>query len=197
MSFTESRKSQHNVESIFISRWSKRALSGEPIPDSVLFSAFEAARWAPSAGNAQPWRFVYSKRDSATWTTFHSLLNVRNGAWAKRASALIVVLSRTVRDTNDGLQRLRSHSFDTGAAWSNLALQAHSLGWNTRAIGGFDREAARRALTIPDDYEIEIIVAIGKATDSTILSPELQSTEFPTDRLPVTSLVAEGQFSFG
>jgi nitroreductase len=196
MSNNATRTAEYAVDPIFVSRWSQRAMSGEAIPDAVLFSAFEAARWAPSAANAQPWRFVYSKRESATWTTFVSLLNERNRVWAAQASALVVLLSRTVRDGDKGPQRSRSHSFDAGAAWSNFAHQAHALGWTTRAIGGFDREGARRALAVPDDYEIEIVIAIGRATDSAVLPAELQAKEFPSGRLPVKSFVADGEFAF-
>jgi nitroreductase len=190
------RQPEYNVAPVFVSRWSSRALSGKEIPDEVLFSTFEAARWAPSAGNAQPWHFLYSKRESPTWPTFFNLLFDNNKEWASRASALIVVLSRTVRQGENGLQPLRSHSFDTGAAWANLALQATKLGWSTRGIGGLDRDAARIALSIPDEYEIQILIAIGQPTSKSVLPDHLQSKDQPTDRRPISSFVAQGTFSF-
>ena len=190
------RNPEYSVAPLFVSRWSTRALSGEEIPDEVLFSTFEAARWAPSAGNAQPWHFVYSKRNSPTWEKFFSLLNERNQIWASRASALIVVLSRSVRNGEGGKQRLRSHSFDTGAAWSNLANQASFLGWSARGIGGFDLGKARTVLSIPEDYEIEIVIAIGKPADKSLLPEDLQSKEQPSDRRPIANFIADGHFAF-
>jgi nitroreductase len=196
MSIADRRKPQYHIEPLFLSRWSQRALTGESIPDEVLFSSFEAARWAPSGGNSQPWRFVYVKRDSEQWPQFLGFVNERNRIWAANASALILLLSRKLRKSDDGDRPSRSHSFDAGAAWSNFAHQAHLLGWSTRAIGGFDREATRSALAIPDLYELEVFIAIGRPADSSVLPADLQGREQPTDRELLEDLVAEGRFAF-
>lgn len=196
MSIENYRRPQHKVDPLFLSRWSPRALTGDAVPDDVLFSCFEAARWAPSGGNGQPWRFIFAKRDSAEWERFLGFLNERNRSWAKQAGALVIVVSRKVRETDDGPRPFRSHSFDTGAAWSGFAHQARLLGWSTRAMGGINIDVIRTTLNIPEHFEIEIAVAIGKAADKSVLPESLQAAETPTERLPLSQLVTEGVFSF-
>lgn len=196
MSITQYRQPHHEIAPIFVSRWSARAYTGEAIPDDVLFSAIEAARWAPSAGNSQPWRFIYAKRDSERWSQFLALVNKPNQRWSAKASALVLLLSRKTRDSEEGPRPLSSHSFDAGAAWSNFAHQAHLLGWSARAIGGFDRDATRTLLNIPEDYAIEVIIAIGKPGAKEELPADLLDRETPTDRLPVSAVSAEGRFAF-
>ena len=189
------RRPGHRINPLFVQRWSPRAYTGEEIPDSVLFSAFEAARWAPSSINSQPWRFLYSKRHSASWDTFLHLLNPNNRLWAEKASALIVVVSKKTVIGRDGqLRESRTHSFDTGAAWQNFALQATEAGWPTHAMGGFDREKARLALKIPDDFAVEVAIAIGKQADKSVLPPELQEKEIPNSRHDLKDLILEGGF---
>lgn len=196
MSHDNQRQPHHPTEPLFVSRWSSRAFTGEPIPDDVLFTSFEAARWAPSGGNSQPWRFVYAKKSSPHWPTLYAFLNARNQIWAEKASALVLILSKNTRDGKDGPQPLRSHSFDAGAAWSNFAHQASLLGWTTRAIGGFNEGKARTVLEIPDNYALEVFVAVGKAGDGSHLPDDLRESDRPTDRLPVTQLVSHGRFAF-
>lgn len=196
MSYAQARQPEHPIDTLFVSRWSSRAFTGEEIPDDVLLTSFEAARWAPSGGNAQPWRFIYAKKDSPHWPTLHGLLNARNQLWAEHASALVLVLSRKIREGKEGPQPLNSHSFDTGAAWSNFAHQASLLGWTTRAIGGFNQAETRRTLEIPDDYALEVFIAIGKAGDGSKLPDDLRASDRPTDRVPLTQIVAQGRFAF-
>lgn len=196
MTALTSRTPTHDIEPLFASRWSTKAYAGEAIPDDLLFKSFEAARWAPSGGNGQPWRFIYSKRDSATWPQFLSLVNERNQVWAANASALVVLLSKKIRQTPEGPRPSRSHSFDAGAAWSNFAHQTHLSGFSTRAIGGFDRPAARISLEVPEDYEIEVFIAIGKPADKTVLPEPLQAANQPSGRLPLSELISDGRFAF-
>jgi len=190
------RQAEHDILPLFINRWSPRAYTGEAIPDAVLFAAFEAARWAPSGSNAQPWRFVYAKRGVGNWPVFLDLLVPGNRAWAEKASALILIISKkTGIRQRDGLPGpLPSRSFDSGAAWQNFALQAFVSGWSTRAIGGYDREKARPALRIPDDYDLENFVAIGKQAEKEVLPEELRAKEFQSPRLPLKDLLFEGGF---
>lgn len=189
------RKVDHAIHGLFAERWSPRAYTGEPIPDAVLFAAFEAARWAPSGGNDQPWRFLYAKRDSAAWPVFFDLLLPGNQRWADKAAALIVIVSKRIKLGRDGVPAAsKSHSFDAGAAWQNFALQAHLSGWATRAIGGYDRDKARSALRVPDDYALEAAVAIGRPGDRSLLPADLQEREIPTGRHPLKDLVFAGGF---
>ncbi len=197
MSHNAARTPEHPVDSLFVDRWSTRAFTGETIPDSVLFTAFEAVRWAPSGGNTQPWRLIYVKRDTPQWDALFGTLAERNQQWAVRASALVLFVSSTLRARpNDPAEPLRSHSFDTGAAWSNFAHQLSKLGWATHAIGGFDREAARRVAGVPDQYALEVVVAVGKPADSSVLSEEFAKINHPNSRLSVKEIVSQGKFAF-
>lgn len=187
------RHADHPVAPLFVDRWSPRSFTGEPVPDTVLLSAFEAARWAPSALNAQPWRFLLARRGDAHWDGYVGLLAPRNALWASQASALIVVLSqRTVewqgRSSDNG-----SHSFDAGAAWTSFAHQALLLGWHTHGIGGFDRDAARELLAIPDDFAIETIIAIGRMGGLDTLHADFHAKETPSGRRPLNETVFAGR----
>lgn len=189
-----SRTPDHPVAPLFVDRWSPRSFSGEPIPDAVLQTAFEAARWAPSASNGQPWRFIVSRNGDAAWPLLLGLLATRNREWAQRASALVVIVSNTLIERRGEIVHNASHSFDTGAAWANFAHQALLLGWHTHGIGGFDREGARFSLAIPDDYAVETIVAIGRQGTLDTLHADFHTQEAPSSRRPLGDLVFEGRF---
>lgn len=190
------RQSEHKVEPIFVERWSPRAFTGEDISQQELNSLFEAARWAPSSYNSQPWRFLYARRGTPAFDTFLDLLIPYNQQWAKNAAALIVVLSaRTfVRPGTTEVLAAPNHSFDAGAAWANLALQASALGWHAHGIGGFDAQKARTALHVPDDYDVEIAVAVGRRGDKSLLPDHFHAGETPNGRRPVSETAFEGAF---
>ena len=114
MKIINKRKTEHPVNEIFPNRWSPRAMSGKELTDTELMSLFEAARWAPSAFNNQPWRFVYAKRNTPAWNILFELLGESNKIWAKDAGALIVIISKKTFDYNNKYSL--THSFDTGAA---------------------------------------------------------------------------------
>lgn len=192
------RVAEYGINRIFIERWSQRAYSGEAIEERALFGLFEAARWAPSASNSQPWRFIYARNGSEHWTPLFSLVNEKNQRWAAKAGVLIALLSRKthVRTGDTGPTPLRNHSLDAGAAWLSLALQAAHAGLSARAIGGFDREQARILLGIPEGFHLEILIAVGKPADRASLDADLQAREYPTPRKPVEQFVAEGRFAF-
>lgn len=192
------RVATHPIDPQFIERWSPRAFNGENIPEDTLLGFIEAARWAPSAYNSQPWRFLYARRDSADWQRYLSLLIEFNRGWAQHASALLVIVSKTsfVPPGKSEEQPAPSHAFDTGAAWGFFALQAHLAGWHTHAMTGFDKELARRELKIPDGYEVQAMVAVGKRGDATSLPEALQARETPSPRLALEAIAAEGEFGW-
>jgi nitroreductase len=187
------RQPDHPIEPLFSARWSPRSFSGEPVPDAVLKSAFEAARWAPSALNAQPWRFLVVRPGDAAWEDYVALLAPRNRLWAAQASALILILSALTLERRGEIVDNVSHSFDAGAAWSNFAHQALQLGWHTHGIGGFDRAAARAVLNIPQDFAIEAMVALGRQATLDTLDPEFHAAETPNGRRPIDDTVFAGR----
>ena len=189
----KTRKPGYEVNHLILNRWSPRSFSGETLSDSDLFALFEAARWAPSSFNNQPWRFIYAKRDSKYWDTIFNLLGDFNKQWCANASALVVIISKKTFDYN-GKPSI-THQFDSGAAWENLALQATSQGLVTHAMQGFDYERARKDLEIPEDYHVMALVAIGKKGAKEKLAPELQQREAPSDRKPLSEIVMEGKFA--
>ncbi len=192
------RSPEYQVAEIFLQRWSPRAFNGEAIDENTLFSLFEAARWAPSASNSQPWRFIYARRDSEHWPRFLGLLNEKNRLWAANAAALVVLVSKTtqVRRGATEASPLRNHALDAGAAWASLAFQAEHLGWRTHAIGGFDRSRAVEELGIPDGYHVNVAIAIGRQAASETLPEEQRAREQPNGRRPLREIVTEGQFTF-
>jgi nitroreductase len=190
------RTADHPIDPRFLARWSPRAFTGEPIPLADLLTILEAARWAPSSSNVQPWRFLYALRDSADWPLFLSLLVDANAAWATRAAALIFIVSKTTVRRRGGDEDVPSytHSFDAGAAWSNLALQALALGWHTHGMAGIHRERAVAELHIPPGYRIEAAVAVGRLGEPTSLPDALREREVPSAREPLSSIAFEGRF---
>ncbi len=168
-------------------------MSGTALSHEELMPLFEAARWAPSEFNGQPWRFVYAKRDTPHWGRLFGLLVDFNKSWAKDAAALALVVSKKTSDYNGG-QPNATYRFDAGAAWQNLALEAASRGLVAHAMGGFDREGARRELGLPDDYEPMAMVAIGRPAPKERLDPALCEREYPSDRKPLAEIVMEGKF---
>jgi nitroreductase len=180
-----------DIDALFIERWSPRAMSGEAISDNELMPLFEAARWAPSSYNEQPWRFLYAKRDTPEWATFFDLLVPFNQEWCKNGAALVVICSKNSFDRG-GLNV--THSLDTGAAWQNLALQGHLKGFVVHGMGGFDHEKARSILHIPDDYTIEAMAVIGRPGDPKNLPDYMRKIEKPSGRKYIKEIVCEGNF---
>ncbi|MHB0773891.1 nitroreductase family protein [Bradyrhizobium sp. 1.29L] len=132
---SKTRAPEHPADRIFIDRWSPRGFTEDQIPEGVLNTFFEAARWAPSAFNSQPWRFLYALRGQSEFEIFLTPLIGFNRGWAQRAAALVYLLSRkafTPPGKTDP-QFSRTHSFDSGAAWANFANQATAAGWAAAA----------------------------------------------------------------
>lgn len=188
------RRAEHGVHPLFIQRWSRRSFADLPIAADQLHRLFEAARWAPSAQNAQPWRFLYALRDGAHWNSFLDLIYERNRIWAQRSAALIAVLSQRVRRVDGVDKSWRTHAFDAGAAWANLSLQASLMGLSARAMGGVDLDRARAVLALPQSIEIHAIVAIGWPGDPGSLPEHLRDLDTPNAREPLSHFVFEGPF---
>jgi nitroreductase len=188
------RTADYPIEQLILERWSPRAFAGEPIPHDVLMTIFEAARWAPSSYNSQPWRFVYGVAGTPAFETILGLLVPGNQAWAKAAGALVIIASKTTMAPRGTEMPSYSHSFDAGAAWQNVALQATALGWHAHGMVGFDMPRAAAELGIGDGYRVEAAVAIGKQGDKSVLPEAYQAMEAPNARNPVSSFAFEGKF---
>lgn len=192
------RVADYPIAEHFLNRWSPRAFSPEAIAEETLLSFFEAARWAPSAYNSQPWRFLYARRDTPDWARYLGLLNEFNRAWAQQASAVVIILSKTtfLAPGAEAESPALWHTFDTGAAWAQFALQASISGWYTHGMAGFDQVKTRQALNIPDSYALHAAVAVGKLGDKSTLAEYLQAREHPSPRRPVSELAKGGDFDF-
>jgi nitroreductase len=192
---TAARRADHPVDPLFVARWSPRAFDASVLPDADLLTIFEAARWAPSAFNAQPWRLLYAKREDADWERFLALLIPFNQSWVRTASVLIYILSDTLMETKPGrLAPSHTHSFDAGAAWASLALQASLMGYSAHGMAGVHWDEVRRELGVPERFRVEAGVAIGRMGDLSVLDEKLQAREVPSDRKPIAEFAFRGAF---
>ena len=191
---SDKRQADHPIDTLFLDRWSPRAMSGEEITEEELLVLFEAARWAPSSYNNQPWRILYARRGSEQWPLFFDLLVETNKGWANNAAVLLLFVSKTTFDHNG--KPYPTHSFDTGAAWQNLALQGFLKGYVVHGMQGFDYEQARVSLNIPDEFRVEAMAAIGRPGKLEVLPETLKSRETPNDRRKLEQTMCEGAFSF-
>lgn len=196
MTTANSRTADYPIDALFLERWSPRAFTGEAIPEAELLTLFEAARWAPSSYNSQPWRFLYARRDTEHWPRFLGLLNAFNQTWAKNASALVILVSKQTLLPTGAEKEVPSHthSLDAGAAWANLALQATRSGWSAHGMAGFDVARTGAELGVPSHYRVEAAIAIGRPGAKSVLPEALQAREQPSGRLPLSQLVRQGRF---
>ena len=190
---TSERKPTFKINSLILNRWSPRSIMAEELDDDTIMSLFEAARWAPSSYNNQPWRFIYAKRNTKYWNNLFDLLVESNKVWAKNAALLVVVISNKRFEYNGKLSV--THQYDAGAAWENLALEATSRGLVAHGMQGFDYKKARENLNIPDDFDVMAMIAIGKKGLKENLPPNLQEKENPNDRKPLNEIIMEGVFT--
>ena len=189
MKKVNNRTTEYEIEDIFLKRYSPRALSGEALTEEQLMTLFDAARWAPSSNNIQPWRFLYAIHGTPDFDLFFSFLMEGNKVWCKNAGALVIGLSKKTSD--DGKYNSK-HSLDTGSAWENLALQATSMGLITHGMVGFGAQLLREKLKIKEDYEIELMIAIGKPGNIKDLPDYLQEREKPSDRKKLSEIIFKG-----
>lgn len=190
------RQPDRPVDPLFLSRWSPRAFDGSEIPEGDLLTLFEAARWAPSAFNSQPWRFLYARRGDPDWERFLGLLIPWNQSWAQSASVLIYILSDRLPFTDKAGEPAASHthSYDSGAAWACLALQATRLGYQAHGMSGVDFDRARVELAVPERYRIEAAAVVGRIGDPAGLPERLRARETPSGRRSVDEFAFPGNW---
>lgn len=190
----ENRESTYPIQFSLLSRVSTRAFSEERLSEAELMELFEAARWAPSSYNNQPWRFVYARRGEPEWDTLFNALVDFNKSWCKNADTLVAIISRQNFEHNG--KPAVTASLDTGAAWMSLAFEAHARDMVAHGMEGFDYEALKKALKIPDGFKVEAMAAIGKVGDKESLPQPLKDKETPSTRKALKDFVAKGNFPF-
>lgn len=185
---------QFPIHELLARRWSPRAFDERPIEADKLRILFEAARWAPSSNNEQPWRFIVaSKDDEAQWNRLLACLLEGNRTWAFRAPVLI--LSVASLHFEDDLRPNRHAMHDTGMAVENLVLQAAAVGLIAHQMAGFDEEKARADLRIPTGYEPVAMIAVGYPGDPSLLPDRLKQRELaPRERHAASTFVYFGEW---
>lgn len=188
----QERQAESPIEELILRRWSPRAMSGEAVGSDQLMQLFEAARWAPSSYNEQPWRFIYGVKGTEQWNALFDLLVPFNKSWAMNSSVLVLLISKKTFSHDGSINT--TNSFDAGAAWQNLALQGSSMGLVIHGMAGFDMNRAREVFAIADDYSIEAMIAVGKPAHKSVLPEYMHNYETPSLRKPVADFISDGSF---
>jgi nitroreductase len=188
------RESVYSIEPLLLSRVSYRSFSEERLSEDELLSLFEAARWAPSSYNNQPWRFIYVRRGDPEWNLFFDALVEFNQTWCRKADTLVVILARNNHEHNE--KPARTAQFDTGAAWMSLALEGHAKNILVHGMEGFDYDGIKKKLKIPDSYTVMAMCAIGKPGDKESLPEAIRKKEVPSTRKPLQDIISRGKFTF-
>ncbi|NGM47798.1 nitroreductase family protein [Rhodobacter sp. SGA-6-6] len=192
---TPIRQPGHPVDPLFPARWSPRAFSDAALTEGQVKVLLEAARWAPSAANHQPWRLVWALRGEPGFRAILDGLVPFNREWAEKAAALIVVASKDRMTGRDGAEAdNRWAAFDSGAAWMSLALQAARDGLAAHAMGGFDATALAAALGLPEGHSLQAVVAVGHPGQPESLPEPLRAREVPSPRLALEEIAFHGRF---
>ena len=176
------------VEDLFLRRWSPRAFANKPVSDDDLKTIFEAARWAASSYNEQPWRFFLGRHGDATYQKIFDVLVEFNQGWAKSAPVLILSVASNKFAANGHPNQYSIH--DTGAATGYLSLQATALGLHTHSMAGFDHHKARRSFNVSADFDIGAVTALGYLGDPNTLHDSMRAQEVsPRSRMPLSEFV--------
>lgn len=172
-------------------RWSPRAFDPDAVVETeTLRTVLEAARWAPSANNSQPWRFIVARRGTAAFATIHDAMAGFNKEWADSAAVLIV----NIAETTDAEGRTRPWArYDLGQAVAHLTVQAQHEGLHTHQMGGFEAQAIHDAFELPDTQEVVSITTLGRLGDVDQLNEVLRERELaPRQRMELGEFVTVG-----
>ena len=183
----ENRKFNHEILIEIQERWSPRAFDiGRGVADEDLMALLEAARYAPSCFNEQPWRFFVA-REPEIRAKMLGVLSENNQKWAAKAPILILLLAKQMFDKSGKTNRW--HLFDAGTAWGYFGLEAQRRGLITHAMGGFNVAKARETFAIPEDYDLIAVVAVGYYGNKADLAPEHLEKEKPGSRKETEELL--------
>ncbi len=189
----DSRPDLHGINPLILTRWSSRSYLVKAIPENDLLGVLEAARWAPSCFNEQPWRFIVARTETDL-KVMQSCLNDSNLAWANKAPVLIGVISAPEFHLDGRLNRW--NAFDAGTAWGFLALEAHRRGLTAHAMGGFSQTHFREVYSIPENWGIHAVVALGYRGGTVELPNALREKEMPSSRKSLNEIWNDGVFRF-
>jgi nitroreductase len=166
----------NDIHKLIQNRWSSKAYDPDrPIPPEMIDRLLEAARWAPSGRNRQPWRYiVFDQRNADALAQARSCLHPGNQEWATRAPVLLLAVAKTLH-ANGETNTAALH--DLGLANENILLQAISMGLHCRPMGGFDRECARASFSIPEEYYPMVMIAVGYPGNVDDLAEDIQANE--------------------
>ena len=165
----------YSVIDVIKKRKSVRSFTDKPIEEEKVKSLFEAARWAPSSVNEQPWRYIYATKDQPLWKEIFDALNDTNQVWVKHAPLLVASFSLKKLSWNDHANAYSK--YDLGAANAFLSLQAAGLGLQIHQLGGYNANQLRESLRIPDEFELGAVLAVGYPGDPDILPEHLKVRE--------------------
>jgi nitroreductase len=176
------------VDDLILRRWSPRAFSSREVSAADMKALFEAARWAASSNNEQPWRFLVGRKGDPTYQKILSALVEFNQRWAGQAPILLVIVGKKTFTNNGNPNAYHLH--DVGAANATLALQATAAGMHAHSMAGFDHDQLRASFAIPSDYELGAVTAVGYFGDVDSLSDTLKQRELaPRERKPLNEIV--------
>jgi nitroreductase len=179
----------HPIHDVIARRWSPRAFDERPVEQETLKSLFEAARWAPSSNNEQPWRFIVASKETSTdYDRLFACLVEGNRKWAFRAPVLILSVASLLFEDDGKPNRHALH--DTGMAAENFVLQATALGLQAHQMAGFDTQKARETCLIPTGFDPVAMIALGYPGDPALLPDYLREREIkPRERQPIGDFV--------
>jgi len=180
------RRFNYDIMPEMMARWSPRAFDSSPLPRDEILAILEAARYAPSCFNEQPWRFIIADEEESL-ARMRGVLTPSNQEWASKAPVLILVVAKKTFELNG--KDNYWHMFDAGTAWGYLSLEAQRRGLVTHAMGGFSRSGARAAFEIPEELDVIAVIAVGRYGDRNTLSEELQLREYPETRKEIEELL--------
>ncbi len=184
---------KYDIHPVLKERWSPRIFDSKPVEEEKLKRIFEAARWAPSAFNEQPWRFIIGKKGSKSWDDIYETLIGFNQAWTKTADVLALVVGKT-HSSNNGKPNA-TFEYDTGQSVAHLTFQTTSEGLFIHQMSGFSKEKAKEIFEIPDGFEPLTAFAIGYMGNVEDLNEDFQKMEkSPRERKQFDEFVFEGKF---
>lgn len=188
------RSADYPIHPQFTARHSPRAFASTEMTDAQMMQLLEAARWAPSASNNQPWCAAYGLRGDAGFAAIAATLADFNAVWAPKAAGLIAWASRGVV-TREGVDAPNAWAaFDTGTAWGYVALQAQDMGMISHAMGGFDAAKLAASLNMPSEFTLHAVIAVGYLGDANDLPEALRAREVPNGRNAVETWATNGGF---